>query len=66
MTWRVFRAGRLVSVDQQSSPLLRDCTVTARLRINGGIRRGQTYTATFDLNDYNGIIVERRLTIRGI
>jgi hypothetical protein len=66
MTWRVFRAGRLVSVDQQTSPLLRDCTVTARLRINGGVRRGQTYTATFDLNDYNGIIVERRLTIRGV
>jgi len=66
MTWRAYRAGRLVSVDQQSSPLLRDCTVAARLRIPGGIRKGQTYLATFDLNDINGIVVQRRLTIRGI
>ena len=65
MTWRIFRAGRLIDVDQQSSALRRDCTITARLRVRGGIRKGVTYTATFELNDRNGIIVERRLTIRG-
>ena len=28
-------------------------------------RRGQTYTATFALNDRNGIVLNRRVTIRG-
>lgn len=66
MTWRVFRAGRLVEVGQQSSPLLRDCMITARLRFRGGgIAKGVTYTATFELNDANGILLDRRLTIRG-
>ncbi len=66
MTWRVFRAGRLLEVGQQSSPLLRDCTITARLRFPGsGIAKGVSYTATFELNDANGILLERRLTIRG-
>jgi hypothetical protein len=66
MTWRVYRAGRLISVGQQSAPLLRDCTVAGRVRVPGGVRKGQTYLATFDLNDRNGIIVQRRLTLRGI
>lgn len=66
MTWRIFQGGRLIAVGQQSSPLLRDCTVTARLRFpNGGVRKGVTYTATFELNDRNGILLDRRLTIRG-
>jgi len=66
MTWRVFRAGRLLEVGQQSSPLLRDCTITARLRFPGsGIAKGVSYTATFELNDANGILLERQLTIRG-
>ena len=64
MTWRVFRAGRLAAVGQQSAPLLRDCTVSARIRVPGGIRRGVAYTATFELNDRNGILVDRRLTLR--
>lgn len=66
MTWRIFQGGRLIAVDQQTSPLLRDCMITARLRFpNGGVRRGVTYTATFELNDRNGILLDRRLTIRG-
>lgn len=63
MTWRVFRAGRLIAVGQQSSPLRVDCTIGARLRFN--VVKGQTYTATFDLNDINGVVLNRRLTIRG-
>ena len=66
MTWRVFRAGRLISVGQQTSPLRLDCTITARLRVPGGIARGQTLTATFDLNAASGIQLQRRLTLRGI
>jgi hypothetical protein len=63
MTWRVFRAGRLIAVGQQSSPLGADCTITARLRFN--VARRTSYTATFDLNDRHGTLMARRLTIRG-
>ena len=67
MTWRIFRGSRLINVGQQTSPLLRDCTISARLRFpGGGIARGVTYTATFELNDINGDKLNRRLTIRGI
>ncbi len=66
MTWRVYRGSRLLAVDQQTSPLQRDCTISARLRFpGGGIARGVTYTATFELNDINGDKLNRRLTIRG-
>ena len=65
MTWRVYRAGRLIDVGQQSATLLRDCTIAARLRFRRPISKGQTYTATFELNDENGILLTRRLTIRG-
>ena len=64
MTWRVYRGARLIAVGQQTSPLRIDCTISARLRFN--VAKGQTYTATFALNDRNGIVVNRRLTIRGI
>jgi cellulase (glycosyl hydrolase family 5) len=63
MTWRIFRGGRLIAVGQQSSPLQRDCTVGARLRFT--VAKGRTYTATFALNDINGEVLNRRLTIRG-
>jgi hypothetical protein len=65
MTWRVYRAGRLIDVGQQSSALLRDCTIAARLRFRRPVAKGQTYVATFELNDRNGIFLNRRLTIRG-
>jgi hypothetical protein len=65
MTWRVFRAGRLIAVGQQTSPLRVDCTITARLRFP--VARGQTYLATFELNSPagGGVNLSRRLTIRG-
>jgi Cellulase (glycosyl hydrolase family 5) len=67
MTWRIFRGSRLLEVDQQTAPLLRDCTINARLRFpRGGVARGVTYTVTFELNDINGDMLERRLTIRGV
>ena len=66
MTWRIFRAGRLLRVGQQSSPLLRDCMITARLSFPPpGVAKGVTYTATFELNDVNGTLASRTLTIRG-
>jgi cellulase (glycosyl hydrolase family 5) len=63
MTWRVYRAGRLLSVGQQSSALRFDCTIAARLRFT--VAKGRAYTATFSLNDINGTLLTRRLTIRG-
>jgi hypothetical protein len=67
MTWRIFRGSRLLKVGQQSSPLLRDCTIAARLFFPpGGVAKGVTYTATFELNDINGDVLARKLTIRGI
>ena len=63
MTWRVFRAGRLIAVGQQTSPLREDCTITARLRFR--VVKGQTYRATFDLNSFDAGLMSRELTIRG-
>jgi Cellulase (glycosyl hydrolase family 5) len=66
ITWRIFRSGRLIAVDQQTAPLRIDCTISVRLRFpRGGVQKGRTYTATFALNDINGIELTRRLTIRG-
>ncbi len=63
MTWRVFRKGKLIAVGQQTSALRVDCTITARLRFR--VVKGQEYVATFALNDRHGIVLSRRLTIRG-
>lgn len=64
MTWRVFRAGRLIDVGQQTAPLRPDCSIDARVRIRGGVQRGQTYTVTFELNTANGGFLNRRITVR--
>jgi len=63
MTWRVYRGNKLIAVDQQTSPVRIDCTISARLRFK--VVKGQTYIATFALNDRSGIVLNRRLTIRG-
>jgi len=63
MTWRVYRGAKLIKVGQQTASLRRDCTINARLLFTVGKR--QTYTATFALNDSNGNLLNRRLTIRG-
>jgi hypothetical protein len=65
VTWRVSLSGRLVGVGQQSSPLGTDCTITVRLR-GFAVARNKSYAATFELNDINGIVLTRRLTIRGV
>jgi hypothetical protein len=64
MTWRVFRAGRLTDVGQQTAPLRPDCTIAARVRVTGGVQRRQTYTVTFALNVANGGELNRRITLR--
>jgi hypothetical protein len=66
MTWRVFQGTRLISVGQQSASLKQDCTLAARVTVRGGVRRGVTYTATFAMNDSSGVILNRRITLRGV
>ena len=66
MTWRVFQGSRLLSVGQQSAPLRRDCTIAARVTVRGGVKKGVTYTVTFALNDISGVVLNRRITVRGI
>ena len=63
MTWRVFLGGRLIKVGQQTASLRQDCTINARLQFT--VAKGRTYIATFALNDLSGIVLNRRLTIRG-
>jgi hypothetical protein len=65
MTWRVFQGSRLLSVGQQSAPLKRDCTIGARVTVKGGVKKGVTYTVTFELNDLSGVQLNRRITIVG-
>jgi hypothetical protein len=65
MTWRVFQGTKLISVGQQSAPLKQDCTLAARVTVKGGVKKGVTYTATFALNDRNGVVLNRRITILG-
>ncbi len=67
MTWRIFRGNKLIAVGQQTSPLKIDCSIDARLRFDApGVAKKQTYIATFALNDINGTILNRRLTIHGV
>jgi hypothetical protein len=65
MTWRVFKAGRLISVGQQTAPLKIDCSIAARVTVKGGVAKGISYTVTFAMNDRSGVIVNRRITLRG-
>jgi Cellulase (glycosyl hydrolase family 5) len=66
MTWRIYLGSRLVNVDQQTAGLKRDCSIDVRLRLKGNqsFAKGKTYTATFSLNDKNGTLLTRRITIR--
>jgi Cellulase (glycosyl hydrolase family 5) len=64
MTWRVFRGSRLIAVGQQTAPLKSDCTIAARVRVTGGVQRNVTYSATFELNDRSGVVLNRRITLR--
>ena len=65
MTWRVFQGSRLISVGQQTAPLKSDCTIAARVTVKGGVKKGVTYTVTLAMNDINGVVLNRRITIRG-
>jgi hypothetical protein len=65
MTWRIFQRGKLIAVGQETAPLRADCTINARLRFQTPVAKRATYKATFELNDINGIVLNRTLTIKG-
>jgi hypothetical protein len=66
MTWRVFRGSRLIEVGQQTAPLRSDCTIAARVRVDGGVARNVSYAVTFELNSPSGVLLNRRITMRAI
>ena len=63
-TWRARIGARLVDVGQAAAPLQSNCTVTVRLD-GFAVSRKASYVVTFDLNDINGEVLTRRVTIRG-
>ena len=63
MTWRVFDGTKLIAVGQVAEALTYQCTVTPKLIFLPV--KGKSYTATFALNDINGITFARRLTLVG-
>jgi hypothetical protein len=65
MTWRIYAGTRLIAVGQQSAALKRDCSIDARIRFKSAVAKRKTYSATFALNDRNGILLTRRVTIHG-
>lgn len=64
MTIRTTLGGQLVQVSQQSTPLLLDCTVPARV---DGLRvvKGRTYTVTVEANTATTANVIRTITLVG-
>jgi hypothetical protein len=65
VTWRVTLAGRLVGVGQLATRLRPDCTIGVRLR-GFTVAKNARYVARFELNDIHGVVLARRLTIRGV
>jgi Cellulase (glycosyl hydrolase family 5) len=64
VTWRARLGGRLVRVGQQAAPLQANCTVNVRLG-RFAVAKKAAYVVTFELNDINGELLKRRVTIRG-
>ena len=63
MTYRVFLGAKFVKVGQTSVALGKDCTVTARPAFT--FAKSKTYTVVFNMNTYNGVIIQRTATITG-
>jgi Cellulase (glycosyl hydrolase family 5) len=64
MTYRVYAGNKFVKVGQTSVPLGKDCTVAVRPAYK--FVKGKTYTTIFNMNTYNGVIVQRTATIAAV
>jgi len=62
MTYRIYLGKRFVKVGQSAAQLGKDCTVAARPAFT--FAKGKTYRVVFDMNTYNGVVIERTATIR--
>jgi Cellulase (glycosyl hydrolase family 5) len=62
-TYRVRQASRLVAVAQPQLTLAADCTVTARVPFT--VAKKKRYTITFDLNEKDGVLIQRVATVIG-
>jgi hypothetical protein len=63
MTYRVYAGKKFVKVGQTSVPLGKDCTVGVRPAYK--FVKGKTYSLIFNMNTYNGVIVQRTARIAG-
>ena len=63
MTYRVFTGGKFIKVGQTSAALASDCTVNVRPAFT--VAKHKTYTVVFNMNTYNGVIIQRTATIVG-
>ena len=64
MTYRVFAGSKFVKVGQTSVALGKDCTVAVRPLFT--FAKQKSYTVVFNMNTYNGFVVQRTATIVGI
>jgi hypothetical protein len=62
MTYRVFLGTRFVKVGQFAAKLGKDCTVAVRPVFT--FAKGKTYRIVFDMNTFNGVVIQRSATIR--
>jgi len=63
MTYRVFTGSKFIKVGQASAALASDCTVNVRPAFT--VAKRKTYTVVFNMNTYNGVIIQRTATIVG-
>ena len=61
MTYRVFAGKKFVKVGQTSLALGKDCTVAVRPVFT--FAKGKAYTVIFNMNTFNGVVVQRTATI---
>jgi hypothetical protein len=61
MTYRVYQGSKFLKVGQLAAKLGKDCTVSIRPVFT--VAKGKTYRVVFDMNTYNGVVIERSATI---
>jgi hypothetical protein len=62
MTYRVFQGSKFFKVGQFAARLGKDCTVAVRPVFT--VAKGKSYKVVFDMNTYNGVVIQRSVTIR--
>ena len=63
MTYRVYLGSKFLKVGQIAAKLGKDCAVAVRPVFT--VAKGKSYRVVFDMNTYNGVVIQRSATIRG-